>query len=186
MKKLKKLKVFICAAIIISVSMSPEPIEAQQVYVNDVRSSYTQPYSGYVDEAYRISNPDNRIKEQCRVKNPYNMFLDTGIAEKAQEYINKGYYVGNMRYLLEYGYYKIVADDYGNAFNYGFIAEKPGEDYVVVCKCTPSEYRKFLNYYDYKAEIISDQLFILNGSEIVSWGSYNSSKQILDMEVEWH
>ena len=49
-----------------------------------------------------------------------------------------------------------------------------------------SDVKILLNYYDYKAEIISDQLFILNGSEIVSWGSYNSSKQILDMEVEWH
>ena len=158
MKTYKKLGIVI-SIVAVGVMSVAVLVSAASNY-NDVKSSYTQTF--YNEKKYNNSKELDTLRNQCKVTNPANFYMDTYIQTMAQGYINSGYYVGDLRYLTEYGIYHLLCDN-GLAFNYGFVAESKSKEPNItnyICKCSKADYSRLCDYYKISDE--SRHLYYFN------------------------
>ena len=143
-RKLKKL--IVCAfASLIAVSAVVAPVSAKEF--EDVRDTYTQPYSGA--KSYNNSDEKKALKKSCRVENPANFYLDGYLKSEAEGCISSDYKLYDLRSLTNFGIASVLCDK-GLAFNYGFMAENDKESFknstLYIFKCSPSDFERLKKY----------------------------------------
>lgn len=181
MRRLKKLGVCISMAVV-GTTMMVSTVSAKSndsEYYKDVRDSYTGPaYDIFWD--YSDDQHDG-LMEQCRIQNPENWYMDTGIIEAAREYMDKSKYsyVGNLRYMTEFQLAYIKCDA-NSAFNYGLFAiDASNPDHkIYVCKCSISDYERLKN----NLGIDIDE-FVYNDIDSYNQYNFDPDKEILKVDV---
>ena len=175
MKKFKKLLIGICTTALclesIGMPVAAKSKKSTEEYYNYTLDSYTQ--SSRSNNAKYTQDQAKALFEQCRVtsENLNDWYEDTGIKRKAKEYLNdkENYYVGNLRYLTDFGLCSLSCDNGKKAFNYGIVImdEPICPSYMkVICKCSDSDLKElndrgnsnFFYEYDSKSDILTATL----------------------------
>ena len=149
MRLFKKLGVLLSMAAVATMFVAL-PVSAEDYrdwYFVDKRESYIQTYSK--QEYSYTSQQKKDLWEQCRVKDPDSWYLDSNIYKSAFNHIHSDVadnYVGDLRYLLEFGLFKLPVSD-SKAFNYGIVViNKDNGNIRCCCKCSSSDYDMLLKY----------------------------------------
>ena len=151
MKKFKKLLAGVCvAAFCLTTVVMPVSAESKNYYSESgsyeyVLSSYTQPspdLKSYDDATSKA------LAEQCRVKNPSSLYMDTAIRDEAEKAIKNKKYVYDFRYMAEFGLFRVIFND--KIFSYGiyisdvnYLDSCKGKAVKEIIKCSKKDYEDF-------------------------------------------
>lgn len=190
MRILKKLGMSLCIAAIgvMTFSLCVNAKSNDSGYFNDVRDSYTEPFYGF-----RSNYTDDQIidlLDVCYVQEPQNYYMDSTIKKAAKKYLDKGsFYVGDLRYMTEFGLYVLNSDKNNNAFNYGIVVEDLDDmkHTLYICKCSPKDYKSFVELANDKNKIKSDCFIQSHNKNLDKLTySYDSKNNVLTAKLYWN
>ena len=186
MKKLKRFLVGVCTAAL-CLSAIATPVAAKDSSIYNKSGSYEYVLPSYTQPAKRVKNwtefngQVSALIDQCRVQNPASWYVDTGIKEAAAKYLkDKKYYVGDLRYLTDFGIYALQASN-SKAFNYGIYVTDDinTSHYTVICKCSQSDFIELATTYYYSS---TDTYFVTADSAGITEFSYDKVNHILTVK----
>ena len=192
MRKLKKLGVCLCMAVIGATIMAV-PAYAKgnnSRYHKESRNTYTEPE--VVLKYQYTSSHGNAYYQESRVTNPEKMYKDETIRKYAEESIEKGYYVGDLKTLNRYGLECGLSVNNDRVFNTGIAIYDEGDYYddtsfaTYVCKCSDRDYEELYDYYNDKIiEQNGRYEFVTKDSKTECTFTYNPETNILIAHTQY-
>ena len=190
MRKFKKLLAGVCAAAMcLTAIVMPVSAESKDYYSEPnsyeyVLSSYTQPYphDGIVDYD---SKAFEGLLDQCRVKNPSSLYMDTAIRKEAENAIANNKLVYDLRYLADHGITYLSVNDKKKIFNYGIYIHE-GFSANVIVKCSKKDYEEVFEYKNGRKMKENEYEFRYDDDDHYEKYSYNPTSKILRVKIQMY